>query len=176
MARLFIGIFVPENFKPKIFSLQKEIEKLPLQCKFVEEENLHISFSFLGETPENEIPNIEEKLDAMAKTYQKFDAEVSGIKLIPSKNYVRVIALDVHNGILKTISQHIKQDIGGDVKPPHLTLCRVKSVTDKKAFGEKIFEINSDLNSFLVESIDLIQSKLQRTGPVYTSLHKSLLL
>src|SRR5437867_10743475 len=134
MVRLFIGILIPENMKKQIVSLQNELAKLPMQCKFIEKENLHISLSFLGETPENGVESIKEKLEQITQTYQKFNATVSGIKLIPGQNYVRVIALDVRDGILKQISQHIKTYIGGDVKPPHLTLGRVKNITDKKTY------------------------------------------
>ena len=175
MVRLFIGIFIPENLKDKTVSIQNELSRLPIKCKFVERENLHISLSFVGEVSDSEAEKIAAKLDSICATYKKFEVRISDVKLIPSKNYVRVIALDVFNGVLKTISKHIEQEIGGDVKPPHLTLCRVKSVVDKNAFLEKMPLIDFSVGSFLVQSIHTIQSKLQKTGPVYTGLHESFL-
>lgn len=173
MVRLFVGIFVPENLKSKIAGLQGEIAKLPLQCKFVEKENLHISLSFLGEIADEEIGPLKEKLDTVSRSYKKFGVRVSGLSLIPSRNYVRVMALEIRDGIINQISKHVEKEIGGDIKPPHLTLCRVKSISDKNLFLEKISEMDFDAGSFLVESVDLIKSELGSAGPVYSSLHKS---
>ncbi len=176
MPRLFIGIFVPENLKTKIVLLQKEIEKLPAKLKLVELENLHISLSFLGNVEESRIDELKEKLDSVAQAYTKFETKISGLKLIPNENYVRVIALNLQNGVLNLISKHVEKEIGGDVNPPHLTLCRIKSISDKKFFVEKILNLNSDIGKFTVDSLDLVESKLGQNGPVYNSLHKSFLL
>lgn len=173
MVRLFVGIFVPENLKQKIVSLQKEIGKLPINCKFVEPENLHISLSFLGEVEEENVKTISEKLEEVSKTYGKFEVDVSELSLIPNKNYVRVIALETKSEMLQQISRHMEKEIGGDVKPPHLTLCRVKSISDKNIFYQKISDLDSSLGKFVVDSVDLIKSELGTSGPVYTSLHKS---
>jgi 2'-5' RNA ligase len=173
MSRVFIGVFVPENFRKKISLLQEEMKKLPMKAKFVERENLHISLSFLGEVAESDVVDIIKKLDFISSHYKKFEVHITNFKLIPNQNYIRVIALDALNGELRKISQHIKQDIGGDVKPPHLTLCRVKNIEDKKIFFEKISQLNADIGSFIVDSINLIESRLQRTGPIYTKIHES---
>ena len=175
MPRLFIGIFVPEDVKSKILKLQQQLVNLPMQCKPVEKENLHITLSFLGETSEEQIPELKTKLDTITQTYQKFATHFTGLKLIPNPAYIRVIALEAAGGSLMQISQHVKQDIGGDAKPPHLTLCRVKNIQDRKTVAQKISEIKFDFGEFTVESIDLIQSDLEQNGPVYTSLHKSFL-
>lgn len=176
MVRCFIGIFVPEDLKEKISNIQKSIKKLDIVCKFVEMENLHICLSFLGEVDNSEIQKISDKLDGICSRYKKFDVNISGLKMIPSENYIRVLALDVSNEILTTISKNVKNEIGGDVKPPHLTLCRVKSIKNREKFKQAINEINFDVGSFTLNSIQLIKSELKRTGPVYTSLHEGKLL
>ena len=52
MVRCFIGVLIPEEIKESIELIKESLIKLPMQCKFVERENLHICFSFLGEVEE----------------------------------------------------------------------------------------------------------------------------
>jgi 2'-5' RNA ligase len=176
MVRCFIGIFIPNEKAEKIVDVQKQIQKLPITLKFVERENLHICLSFLGDLKEEKIKEICEKMDMICKRYKKFEAEISGIKFIPSENYVRVLALDVKNNMLETIRKNVKNEIGGDSKPLHLTLGRVKKIENKKETIEKIKKIDSNIGKFTVEKISLIKSVLQKTGPIYSSLHDSFLL
>lgn len=175
MTRCFVGFFVESEVKEKIINLQNTIKKFPMEAKFVEPENLHICLSFLGEVEEQKIEIFSRILDSIAQKFQKFEIEISGIKLIPNEKYIRVLALDVldKNKNLEKISKQIYEKIGGDVKPPHLTLCRVKKIFDKNEFLKKIKEAKSNIGTFVVSSIFLIKSTLQKTGPVYSVLHKS---
>jgi 2'-5' RNA ligase len=176
MVRCFVGLFIPTEIKEKIIKIQNQIQKLPITLKLVEAENLHICLSFLGEIKEEKIKNICEKLDSICKRYNKFEVEISGIKLIPSENYVRVLALDVKSNMLESIRKDVEKEIGGDSKPLHLTLCRIKKIEDKKETIEKIKKIESEVWKFEVEKISLIKSILQKSGPIYTSLYDSFLL
>jgi 2'-5' RNA ligase len=176
MVRCFVGLFIPTEIKEKIIKIQNQIQKLPITLKLVEAENLHICLSFLGEVKEEKIKNICEKLDSICKRYNKFEVEISGIKLIPSENYVRVLALDVKSNMLESIRKDVEKEIGGDSKPLHLTLCRIKKIEDKKETIEKIKKIESEVGKFEVEKISLIKSILQKSGPIYTSLYDSFLL
>jgi 2'-5' RNA ligase len=176
MVRCFIGIFIPSELRSKIVFIQEQLKKTPIRAKMVEPENLHICLSFLGEIKESEIKGISNSLDFICKRYEKFKVKISGIKFIPSENYIRVLALDVKNGILETIRKNIVNEIGGDSKPPHVTLCRVKGIEDKLNTIRKIKEINYEIGDFIVKEISLIKSVIRRAGPVYTVLHQSSLL
>jgi len=176
MVRCFVGVFVPDGIKEKIVEIQNQIKKLPISLKLVEKENLHICLSFLGEVEEKKLIEIQEKLDMICKRYKKFDVEISGIKFIPTENYVRVLALGIKDSILESIRKNVVNEIGGDSKPLHLTLCRVKNIENKKETIEKIKAIDSYVGKFTIEKICLIKSVLQRTGPIYTSIKESFLL
>ena len=173
MARCFIGIMAPEGVKPKIISIQNSLRRLPIACKMVERENLHLCLSFLGEVEENEINDACRKLDGISQRYKQFDADVSEIKFIPNEGYIRVLALSCSNTMLETISKNIKNELGGDAKPPHITLCRVKSIEEKQKTIEDIKKIDSDIGKFTVSSIQLIKSELQKTGPIYSVIYES---
>ncbi|MEM5802023.1 MAG: RNA 2',3'-cyclic phosphodiesterase [Candidatus Aenigmatarchaeota archaeon] len=173
--RVFIGIFVPDDLKEKILDLQNQIKNLPLEVKMVEAENLHITLSFLGEISEEKIMLIKDKLDQITKKHKKFEANINGIKLIPNQNYIRVIALDVISNELNRISHEIKEIIGGDVKPPHLTLCRVKNISDKSNTVRQLLKLG--LKEVIeIKSICIIKSVIKKTGPEYSSLYESNLI
>ena len=58
MVRCFIGIIIPEDRKNYIERIKKELVSMPIKCKFVESDNLHICISFLGEVEEKRIETI----------------------------------------------------------------------------------------------------------------------
>jgi 2'-5' RNA ligase len=173
MVRCFIGFLLPEELKIKIFELQKKMEKWPMKCKFVEKENLHLCFSFLGEIDDVKIKEISNKLDFIGKRSKKIEVGIDGLVAIPNQNYIRVLALRVlENDSLKKIFEEIKNEIGGDSKPAHITLCRVKSVEDKDEIKRKI-EVEEISEKFVIEAIQLIKSELRRSGPVYSVMHQA---
>lgn len=139
----------------------------------VERENLHLNFSFLGEIDENQTVDISRKIDLIGTKLKRFEVEVGGLLSIPSENYIRVLALDVidNTGRMKSLFEEIKRSVGGDSKPPHITLCRVKSIQSKNDVREKIRDENTGHGRFILESVQLIKSELNRSGPTYSVIH-----
>jgi 2'-5' RNA ligase len=174
MVRCFVGFLLPEDVKSRIVEVQKEIEKWPMVCKLVERENLHLCFSFLGEIDENEVSKISKRLDFLSKMFKKVEVEVDGLKAIPSKSYFRVLVLGfLENDVLEKMSREIVKEIGGDSKPAHITLCRVKSVLNKDEVRKRIEEMNKKYGKLTINSIQLIKSELKKTGPVYSIVHQA---
>jgi 2'-5' RNA ligase len=176
--RLFIGYLIPEEQKQFVLKLQTEIGALGADCKNVEKENLHLSMSFLGETSEDDAEKIKKDLNEIATKFKKIDVAICGTKAIPSKTFVRVIALDVSDGsgVLDKLLDEIGKKIGGDVKPPHLTLCRVKSMKNKDQLIEFVEKYETACFAPIkIQSIQLIESKLSRGGPEYKIVSESAL-
>lgn len=173
MVRLFIGVLVPEDVKTPITDFQDSLTKMPMEVKLVERENLHISLTFLGETPEEQVGLISKRLDEVCKNYRKFTVKIGGVLLIPNESYIRVIALDVKsNGdVLENLRKDVVKLIGGDSYPAHLTLARVRKVTDKNFVGQNLK--NTGLEKYFeVGSVYLIKSVATRRGPVYEVVHE----
>ena len=174
MVRCFVGIVMPEHIRHAAENLQKKLAGFELKCKFVEPENMHICLSFLGEVEEENMGKLKEGLDSIASKYKKFDANVGKVKFIPSESYIRVIVIDVadSSGRLEKLRGDVVRVVGGDSKPPHLTLCRVKRIENKKRLVSEFGKTGCNEN-FQVDSIQLIKSELSRSGPTYTVLHES---
>jgi 2'-5' RNA ligase len=171
-VRCFVGFFVPEAAKPALLEMQDALRELPIDCKYVEPENLHVCLSFLGELDDAAVADAEAKLEAVCGENTGFRLSAGGIKLIPSDSYVRVIVLDAHDdsGSLEKIAEAVKHGIGGDAKPPHITLCRVRDVRDKQATAQKIKSLHVGRIEFSVGELTLIKSELSRGGPVYSAV------
>lgn len=174
MVRCFVGYLLPEEAKAGIEEVQRRIEKWPLKCKMVERENLHLSFSFLGEIEEEEIEMISKKL-GFIKKIGKFEVEVDGLIAIPNQNYIRVLALSISkNPMLERLFKEVMDNIGGDSKPAHITVCRVKAIENKNEVKLKIEEERNKVHGkFVIEAIQLIKSELKRSGPVYSIIHQA---
>jgi 2'-5' RNA ligase len=166
---------LPLEIREKIKFLQNQIKNLPIDCKLVEDYNLHVCLSFLGEISEEKIYFISQLLDKICEKYEKFKIHVAKIKLIPTERYVRVIALDVIDSeIFDKLRKEIVEKIGGDSKPLHITLCRVKNISNKQKFLTEIKKNeNVEVGDFLIESIQIIESKLEKKGPTYTVVRES---
>jgi 2'-5' RNA ligase len=170
MVRCFVGMILPENIKERVVKIQDKISNLPIECKFVEKENLHINFSFLGEVDDNKVSVICHILKGLSTGVNNIKCVVDRINLIPNKNFVRVIVLNVVSDDLIKFMEKIKRSVGGDIKPPHITLCRVKKIKDKNIFLKSIEEIKFEPFEFYVDNVSLIKSEIKRSGPVYTKI------
>ncbi|MFH7880758.1 MAG: RNA 2',3'-cyclic phosphodiesterase [Candidatus Aenigmatarchaeota archaeon] len=164
MVRCFLAIFpLNEEIIKKVEIIKKDIKNF-LIGKAVEKENLHITISFFGEVNEKELKEILEKTEKTVEKINGCVAFINGIKLIPNENFIRVIALEVFG--LENISKEIEKNVGGDVKPPHLTIYRVKKVFEKNKLMDFCRKVKID-EYIEVKELKLIKSTLTKNGPIY---------
>ncbi len=176
MLRLFPCIWIPENIKNEIIEFQKKMEKLPIDAKFVEKENLHLTITFLGNKHENEVEGITRELDGVANSSRYLHVKLGGLKIIPSESYIRVIGIHVNPSreveeLIKKVASAIDGDYHEGTK---MTLCRVRNVINKTVVSDFI-EKNRDVSfgGFDIENISLVKSVLTGKGPVYETIHNS---
>jgi 2'-5' RNA ligase len=172
--RLFIGIMVPEEVRTAVADIQSSVARLPMRVKLVEPENLHISLSFLGNVAEENIPNIASSLDKICQEHRPFTVRISGMMLIPNERHLRVIALDVKsNGdLLEKLRWEVEKKVGGDSKPCHLTLARVREMKDRRLAISRLKDLNIE-KYFEFQSVCLVRSMGTRSGRVYLVVHES---
>jgi 2'-5' RNA ligase len=167
---------IPDALKDNVVKVQDSLKGLPMDCKMVEVGNLHICLSFLGDIEEKKIKDIAGKLDSICQRYNSGEVVVSGIKLIPSEKYFRVIAFDCQSEVLRCLGRDISKEICDDSYPAHVTLCRVKNVKEKDDVVAKIKKFEQYAGKFRVSSVEIIKSQLGKSGPIYTTIYKSKLL
>ncbi len=175
MLRLFICIWIPEDVKRNVIKFQEKMKELPMNAKFVEDENLHLTITFLGDIDEDQINKIKEELHKLTG-FGKFHVKLTGMKVIPSNNYIRVLGINVvdENNKLKELIKNVGTNIGGNFfEQTKMTLCRVNSIKNKDEIKHFI-ESNKDVNlgEFVVGKVSLVKSTLTRSGPIYETLYE----
>ena len=174
--RLFIAIPLP------LFSLSS---KLPLHFQqqlkkdhisWTKPENFHLTLLFLGETPENRIPEIMERVEEVAYDFDPFTLTIEKTGLFGSKYDPKVIWAgaepfsilnDLHLRIAKTMEAvGYKPDRQNFV--PHLTIGRIRRLNDKQQL-QKALDAKKEGHFFSqqVEEIVLFESQLKAEGPQY---------
>ncbi len=169
--RAFIAINLPDRIKEKILEMTKEFQEKGIRK--VGKQNLHLTLKFLGDVNEK---NVEEIMQIL-KTVDcaKFEVSLKNIGFFPNENFIKVVWLGIENGrnelieLQKQIDQKLEKCgfKSEGTYEPHLTIARVKSIKDKKEFLDKLKKIKFEDN-FRVSNFELIESKLNPSGPVYS--------
>ena len=145
----------------------KEDFKDIIEGKWVEEENLHLTWVFLGDV-ENEKPAID-KLKEMSPLKSKVSIEELGYFGRPP----RVFFTKAEEKELYDKAKEFR-DAGFDLYrfKPHMTLCRIKKIHDYKAYKEKLKTYRKKALGLILPEINLYESTLTSKGAEYVCKYK----
>ncbi|MBC8214684.1 MAG: RNA 2',3'-cyclic phosphodiesterase [Candidatus Marinimicrobia bacterium] len=177
--RLFIGIEVSPKVNSLISSLKNTIISERNDIRWVHQDNLHITISFLGNVQEENIPKLINLLtDVIQFKSYKMSIEQTGI--FPNEKRLRILWIGINKGkneiinlqykIDKSVVEY-KQSQRLDNFKPHITVGRVKRNADLSKIQVKNF-LNTlyEPIEFNVNSVVLFESKLHPEGAKYTIL------
>ena len=181
MKRLFAAVKIEpgELFLKSFRELRNRLGSESI--KWVEENNIHITVKFFGDTDESLIPRMSGSLRKIADTGQVLNFRLSGIGIFGSSYQPRVVwtGIEPHEplALLMKTAQLEMVPLGFEADRqnlvPHLTLGRIKYLKDKQLFQkalESFRSIHSDqLN---VKECILYESILRKEGPLYITLEK----
>jgi RNA 2',3'-cyclic 3'-phosphodiesterase len=141
----------------------KEDFKDIIEGKWVEEENLHLTWIFLGDV-ENEKPIIN-KLKEISPLENKVSIKELGYFGRPP----RVFFAKAEEKDLYDKAREFK-NAGFDLYrfKPHITLCRIKAIHDYKAYKEKLKTYREKALGLILPEISLYESTLTEKGAEYT--------
>jgi 2'-5' RNA ligase len=179
--RLFLAISLPEARRRELVNIQDELKRRlsPRAVKWVEEENLHITLVFLGETPFSRVTIIKDKLSEIEAS--SFSLRLSRLGFFPDERKPRVVWVGLtgeveklqalYNNIRKVLKN---EGIFFDQKfYPHVTLGRVRlGYHIRLTLNKKIERILKLSKKFQVEEFSLMESILTDQGPRHIALKK----
>jgi 2'-5' RNA ligase len=176
--RAFMAVEVDKNLVNKIIKVQKKIDEANALVKFVEPENLHFTFKFLGETSPDKINSIIDMTERKVEEYSPFQISIKGTGVFPNMGYIRVIWLGVeHPGAFSKVQRELDDEFSkmGFKKErsytPHLTIGRVKGVQNKEQLTSIISELETvEIGSMTVDRLILKESELTPVGPIYSDI------
>ncbi|MCK4920758.1 MAG: RNA 2',3'-cyclic phosphodiesterase [Bacteroidales bacterium] len=175
-SRLFIAI---KLYPDPAFDLIVKNIRLKLReekIRWIRRDNLHLTIRFLGETENNKLPLITEKLKELALQTRSFPLSIKGLGVFRSFSYPKVLwagvknsipLIELNNKVDKALNS-IDYQFTSDNYRPHLTLGRMRSIQNRNEFREVVTSNEGQL--FLkqdVESVVLFESILKNDGPEY---------
>ena len=179
--RLFLAIKIqPDSqFADSLIRLKGELNHENI--KWVDQNNLHITLKFFGETAENKIPDIVNALKFGLENHQNFGLEISTLGIFGSSYNPKLIWAGLRNTeplikLVTSVNSEIEkigfyQDRQNFV--PHLTLGRIKNLSDKNLFQDIISDYKEEyFQEAVVKEVCLFESTLTREGPTYKVIEK----
>lgn len=181
--RVFIAINLPESLKIKLAKFQSKWPDLP--AKWTKKENLHITLAFLGYVQDDEIPEILRKTEEIAKKHKPFQLNFNKICYGPPKKALRMVwAMGEKSEELRGLQSDLENSLSNlpfkkenRSYSSHITLARIRQWEFKQIELEERPQIEELIDlSFEVNSIELMESQLKRTGAKYIVLQSVPLL
>ncbi len=176
MKRLFAAIKIhpDKNFLVSYRKIKSDLKHEKI--KWVEEENIHITLKFFGDTDEDRIDDICGVFDEIAFDHVPFGLVFKNIGFFGSLNNPRVIWVGMEkNKIIEQLASDVNESlktVGFEPEDrnfsPHLTIGRIKFIKDKKYFQRTINKYSEDFyHKEQVNRLYLLESFLRPQGPVY---------
>ncbi|MCB8983900.1 MAG: RNA 2',3'-cyclic phosphodiesterase [Ardenticatenaceae bacterium] len=183
VIRAFIAVEMPTAVKQELARAVNELdEQIPQgSVRWVKPELMHLTLVFLGDTAVSKLPSVTAALDEAAQTAAPFTLHLSEMGCFPNRQRPRVIwvGLDGHTQPLLALKRAVDEALvplgwAAEKRPfqAHLTLGRVKDARQLRNvnWGTKVKEL-----AVPVTAVHLMESQLQRGGPLYTVRHSSTL-
>jgi RNA 2',3'-cyclic 3'-phosphodiesterase len=175
--RLFCGIDLPEDVRERLERLLMHLRPAA-HLKWVTVYNLHLTLKFVGEWPEEKLPQLETALRSLPKR-PAIPLEVRGLGWYPNARNPRVFWAAVQGGDALPALAH---DIEATLEPmgiaketraftAHLTLARIKEPVPLEALRNAAATVESaEFGSFQVDRFYLFRSQPGSAGSIYTKL------
>ena len=177
LIRLFVAVEIPDRQK---LSVEKAIQPLRLALagavRWVPRENWHATIKFLGEVPDDRVPDLSPVLAAVTSAAPATTTALTDVGAFPALNRARVlwVGLDDPGARLASLAAALESSLGEagfrqESRPlhPHLTLARIRAPITIAGIVEKSGPYGLDREPFAVGRVVLYRSHLSRAGAVY---------
>ena len=150
--------------------------------RWVRQEQMHLTLRFLGETAVTQLPALQDQLTQLTSQHPPFGLQLGEIGAFPSRKRPRVVWAGLAGDVasLRTLHGDLSARLAAlgwpeEKRPfsPHITLGRVKDAKQSKQLNWDV-----DLAKVVVEvtAVELVQSELRPSGPIYTVRHSAQLI
>ena len=175
--RLFTGIDLPAETLDAVDRLLQQLRPAA-RLKWSLVSNLHVTVKFIGEWPEDKLPQLEGALRTIPPRAAAA-AELKGLGWYPNPHHPRVFRISIEAGdSLASLLRDTETALAplGIAKEEraysaHLTLARVKDSTPLQALRDAIAQLDSHvIGQFVADRFYLYRSQPGPAGSIYTKL------
>lgn len=160
--KIFVEVGIPNPIKRRLMQKIAPWKELPV--KWMKEENLHITVSFIGYVDESVVPDICQKINEAVADFESFEIAFDRIELGPDADDPKMIWFSgKQSAELGKLNETIEQALGMHPQQhkeffPHITLGRIRKIKwdalpQKPVINEK-FAI-----AMVVESVSVMDSR-----------------
>lgn len=175
MVRLFIAVGLPYDVKHELCRLQKSFKQSNvLVGTYPKPEAMHLTVKFIGDVQGTAVPEIQRALHGIK--YKRLAARLSLLASFGNPHAPKVLFVDVDCPELANFV-HMLDDVLIDFCEPeerefkaHLTIVRVRKTIDTEGLLSLLDTIHVNPLSFSIDHFSLMQSKLNSSGPVHTTI------
>lgn len=171
--RLFVAVRPPDDVLAAVEQALAPARRAMVGPKWVGEDQWHLTLQFLGQVPEEAVPDVSQALESVSKV-QPFPARLGGGGAFPKVARARIIWLGVVGGTddMVGLAGAVQGALGPLGVPeerqyqPHLTLARLKVPGDVSPVVETLGD-GPVGSAFVVREVVLYESKVSRAGARY---------
>jgi len=176
--RIFIAVNLPESAKEKLLAYQKRWPELP--ARWTSKENLHLTLAFLGNTSDKELAEVCRLTQEVGARHSRFELKVNHLQYGPDAKRPRMIwaliekspeLLELQKDVVRALHAEEEQNF-----IPHLTLARLRTFELQRMEVEELPDVNEEISvSFEVQSVEVMESRLRRSGSEYSIIQSFML-
>ncbi len=181
--RLFFAVPLAADLKEPIVQVQQQLKLAGAKVSWTQQENLHFTLKFLGDTPQQQVDELSEVAGRVAESVPAHQVQIVGVGGFPSRGRPRVVwvgCTDESQQLtrLGTVLDEALAEAGLAVPEkrsftPHLTIGRVRSRHRQEELAAVITELSQrQIGQMAIDHFVLMQSQLHPQGAVYTPLNR----
>jgi len=180
--RSFLAFELPVDIKRIIMAVSENVRELPLNVRWLNVTNIHLTIVFMGDVQEEQIKPIQDIVKDVCQGYGPFSIAVKGIGIFGSRRNPRVLWIGLDGAIDRM--GYFRDDLQKGLRPfgikeekrrfkPHLTLGRFRKGARTGAHLDDLLSKYQDLTSpeCIIEELVLFKSDLKPGGAVYSKLN-----
>jgi 2'-5' RNA ligase len=143
--------------------------------KWVNEESLHLTLRFLGETPDEDLPKVKAALSAACTGLKPLALSINGTGVFPNVNRPRVFWVGLKgDATLFTLQQNIEDAMVALDYPieenkftPHLTVARIKEPIGKQRITDALLSYKISSEPATISEVLIMRSQMNPEGSRY---------
>jgi len=175
--RAFVAVLLPDEVRGALVRFAAPLHKIGTDVRWVNEENLHITLKFLGETQAAVLESAKDEIAAAACAVQPFRLQFGGLGVFPNLSRARVVWVGVTEGaaLLTGLSREVERRLvklgfrDEDRFKAHVTVGRLR-VPGADVLEEAVRREAQPLAACDVTTIHLMRSVLSPAGARYSSI------
>ncbi len=177
--RIFVAIDISDEARIKVADYIEDLrdEFSSLRVGWEKAEKLHLTVKFLGDVDSNELQSLTEAVEKTAQQFSSFNLQISQTGVFPSKRNARILwlGIDDEHGSLQKINDILETECRqkGFVEEnrkfkAHLTIGRLREPNKSKELIERHLNKTFAAVKFEVSEIVIYESRLQKSGSIFT--------